>query len=203
MLKLKTFKGGFDRNLSYVLYDDESKEAAIIDISVEPKILIDFIKEEGLKLKFAVIMHSHFDHLNGYDYYREEGIKLVASEQIKKAVDLKLKDGDELGSGKYSNLGLGKHKLKVIHTPGHLFDAICLLVEGKLFTSDTLFIGCCGRTDLDGADPEEMKKSLEKIKFLPDETIIYPGHDYSSVPFTTLGEQKESNSYLRTIPTGQ
>ena len=188
MLQLKSFKGGYNSNFSYIIWDDETNDAAIIDTSIEPTILIDFIEEKNLILKFAVIMHSHFDHLTGYDYYIRKRIKLAASEKIEKEVDLKLKDGDELE--------LGNYKLKVIHTPGHIYDALCILVNGKLFTSDTLFIDGCGRVDLPGAEPEEMKKSLERIKQLHDSTIIYPGHDYGSVPFDTLGNQKKSNKFL-------
>ena len=188
MLKLKTFKGGYDGNFSYILYDEESKEAVIIDTSIKPELLLQFITENYLKLEYVVIMHSHFDHLVGYEYYREQGIRLAASEKIRKEVDLRLKDNDELH--------LGNHTLKILHTPGHLYDTICILAEGKLFTSDTLFIGCCGRTDLAGADKAEMQRSLRRISSLPDETIIYPGHDYGKVPLSTLKEQKKSNPYL-------
>lgn len=195
MLNVKSFKGGFDGNLSYVIFDSAAKDAAIIDISVGPEILLGYIKKERLNLKFAVIMHSHFDHLSGYDFYRERKIKLLASENmgkgvgVKLKVDAKLKDGDELK--------LGNYKLKVIHTPGHIHDAICILANGKLFTSDTLFIDGCGRCDLEGADVPEMEKSLKKIKALPDETIIYPGHDYGPKKFATLGEQKKTNPCLK------
>ena len=134
-------------------------------------------------------MHSHFDHLVGYDYYKENGIKLVASEYFKKDIEMKVKDGDDLM--------LGPVKLEVLYTPGHIYDAICILVEGKLFTSDTLFIDGCGRCDLEGADIRKMFESLQKIKELPDSTVIYPGHDYGNVAFASLEEQKKSNKYLR------
>jgi hydroxyacylglutathione hydrolase len=188
MLKIKTFKGGYDSNFSYILYDEITKEACILDTAIEPKILLDFISENDLKLKFVLILHSHFDHVVGYNYYRENGVQIGASEHFKDEVDLKLKDGDVLK--------LGGSQLKVIFTPGHIYDCICVLVEGKLFTSDTLFIDGCGRCDLSGANVEQMYDSLQKIKNLPEETIIYPGHDYGPVPFATLKEQKKTNLYL-------
>ncbi len=192
MLHLRTFKGGYDSNFSYILYDHSTKEAAIIDTSIEPDTLLSFIQEKRLQLKFVVIMHSHFDHMVGIDRYREKGIKLAASEKMQKEIDIKLKDGDELQ--------LGDHQLKVLFTPGHIYDSICILVQGKLFTSDTLFIDGCGRVDLQGADVEDMFNSLQKIKQLPDDTIIYPGHDYGRVPFETLGNQKKSNRFLQAEP---
>lgn len=186
-MEIKTFKGGYDSNFSYVIHD--SGEAIIIDTTINPEILLAFIKEKNLKLKCAIIMHSHFDHLVGYDYYLENDIKLAGSANLLKDIDFKLKDGDELE--------LGNYKLQIMSTPGHLYDCLCVLVDGKLFTSDTLFIDGCGRCDLSGADVDKMYDSLEKIKSLPDETVIYPGHDYGPVPFATLAEQKKSNYYLQ------
>lgn len=190
MFNLTTFKDGYDDNFSYVLYDDESRDAVIIDTALEPSLLLNFIQENNLILRFAVIMHSHFDHVVGYDYYRQHKIPLAASEHFHREVDIRLKDNE--------TLYLGKHQLKVIATPGHIYDCICILVEGKLFTSDTLFIDGCGRCDLAGANPEDMYNSLYlKILELPDATIIYPGHDYGSVPYATLAEQKQTNFYLQ------
>ena len=151
MLKIETFKGGYDHNFSYLLYDEESKESIIIDTALDGQLLVNFAQENNLQIKYAVIMHSHFDHLVDLDYYRKNNISLVASEKSKEQVNLKVKEG--------GILKIGKHEIKVLETPGHIYDAICLLVEDKLFTSDTLFIGCCGRVDLAGADPQEMKKS--------------------------------------------
>ena len=190
MLQLATFKGGYDDNFSYILYDDQTREAAIIDTALEPSLLLKFIQENQLRLCFVVILHSHLDHVVGYDYYQKNKIVVAASEHFRQKVDIKLKDND--------TLLLGKHSLKILATPGHIYDCICILVEGKLFTSDTLFIDGCGRCDLAGANPEDLYTSLYlKILKLPDETIIYPGHDYGLVPYATLGEQKKTNFYLQ------
>lgn len=190
MLKLKSFKGGFDGNFSYVLYDGKSREAAVIDTSIEPAVLLEFIGKNNLNLKFVVVMHGHFDHLIGLDFYQKKGIPVYAHESFRKKVkaDKRLKEG--------AKIKLGDSVLKVLHTPGHIYDAICLLTEGKLFTSDTLFVDGCGRCDLAGADREKMRESLEKIKQLPDETMIYPGHDYGFRPYDRLGSQKKRNKCL-------
>ena len=189
MLQLKTFKGGYDDNFSYILYDQETKDACIIDTALKPEILLPFIEEHKLTLNFAIIMHSHFDHLIGYDDYKEKNIPLAASDKFQNEANIKLKHNDELV--------LGSSKLRIMYTPGHLYDAICILTENKLFTSDTLFIDGCGRCDLEGADVEKMFDSLERIKKLPDDTVIYPGHDYGKIPFANLGDQKRTNQFLK------
>jgi len=189
MLSVKSFCGGYDNNFSYIIYDNETNEAAIIDTSIEPEQLIEFIKQNNLKLKFAVVMHGHFDHKVNLDFYRKNNIKLIASEEFKRKADQLVKDNDELQ--------LGDFTLKIIHTPGHIYDAICVLVDGKLFTSDTLFIGTIGTCSFPGADREDMYHSLCKLMTLPDDTIIYPGHDYGKTPTDTLAEQKKTNPYLQ------
>lgn len=189
MLKLITFKGGYDNNFSYILFDSETKEAAIIDTAIEPGILLKFVEEKGLTLQFAVVMHSHFDHRVGVDYYNKNNILLCGSEHLTFDIGKRLKDQDELKVGKYT--------VTVISAPGHTPDCILLYVDRKLFTTDVLFIDGCGRCDLSGANAGQMRDSLEKIKKLPDETVIYPGHDYGNVPFATLGEQKKTNRFLQ------
>jgi hydroxyacylglutathione hydrolase len=191
MLHLKSFKGGYDNNFSYLVWDDETKEAGIIDAALDPLIILDFAKDHNLNVKFAVVMHSHFDHVVGLKKYNDLGIKVAASNRMDSAkkVDLVLKEDDELM--------LGGHSLKVIETPGHIEDCICLIVDNWLFTTDCLFIDGCGRCDLAGGNVEKMYRSLQIIKQLPNEIVIYPGHDYGDVEFDTLGSQKKSNPYLK------
>ncbi len=192
MLKLKKFNGGYDNNFSYIIYDEETKDAAIIDTSIEPLILLEFINKNNLKLNYVVIMHSHFDHVVGYEYYKNKKIKIYAEKSIDKIIDKKLKDKDEIN--------LGKSKLNIIYTPGHLNDCICIYTEENkwLFTSDTLFVNSIGRCDLHGADPEDLYNSLyQKILKLPENTIIYPGHDYGKKESSTILEQKQNNYFLK------
>ncbi len=190
MLRIKTFQGGFDRNLSYIVYDTKTKDATIIDISINPRTLLKFILKNKLKLDYAIIMHSHFDHLSGYNFYKTNKIKLLAHESFKNEVDQRLKDQEEIKLGNYA--------LKVIHTPGHIYDSICILINNKLFTSDTLFIVGCGRCDLSGSDIKAMYNSLyNKLLKLPEKTVIYPGHNYGNKLTATLKELKQTNSYLK------
>jgi hydroxyacylglutathione hydrolase len=189
MLKLKTFKGGYDSNFSYVLWDENTNEAIIIDTALKPTLLFDFISENDLNLRYAFVMHSHFDHTVELDKYREKNVPLVGSENLSFDVDKKVKDSDKFH--------IGNTEIKIIGAPGHTPDCILLLIDGKLFTTDVLFIDGCGRCDLKGGNVEQMYGTLEMIKTLPDETIIYPGHDYGPLAFDTLENQKRTNHFLR------
>ena len=91
----------------------------------------------------------------------------------------------------------GSKHFTVMHTPGHRFDAICLFDGKRLFTSDTLFVHGCGRVDFPGSDPEKMFETLQRLKRLPDSTIIYSGHDYGPTPTSTIEIEKRMNPYLK------
>ena len=187
-MNIKSFCGGFDSNFTYLIWDD-TNEAVIIDASNGVHPILDFAEENGLKIKYVFLMHSHFDHLEGVEEYRKKGIEILGHESMSFKLDKKLKDGEIIK--------VGEMNLKVLHTPGHIFDSICVFVEGKLFTSDTLFVGCIGRSDLDGANVDDYYDSLyNKILKLPDNTEIYPGHDYGIKNISILAWEKEHNSVL-------
>ncbi|PIN74052.1 Zn-dependent hydrolase [Candidatus Woesearchaeota archaeon CG10_big_fil_rev_8_21_14_0_10_45_16] len=187
-MQIKTFKGGYDSNFTYVIYHE--KDCCILDPAVPAKEVLAFVKEKELDLQFVVFLHSHFDHVVDLKVYREKGIPIYGHELTKILIDRRLKDGEIIP--------LGDTKIKVLHTPGHRYDCICLLLDGKhLFTSDTLFVEGCGRVDFEGSDPELMVNTLEKLKQLPDDVIIYPGHDYGSTETSTVGREKKNNRFLK------
>lgn len=185
-------------NFSYIAGDEG--EAAIIDAGWEIDKLIAICSEEKLKITKIILTHSHFDHVQKADelasranaavYFHEDD-----SNEIKRAIKnpnieiIKLKGNDEIK--------VGKIKIKIIHTPGHSPGAICLLVEGKLITGDTLFVNAIGRTDLPGGDSIKLFESLQKLKKLSDDVEIYPGHDYGDSQFSTIGSQKKTNPYFK------
>lgn len=177
-------------NFSYIIADETTKEAAIVDPSYNQDTLITFIKDQKLKLNYIINTHGHGDHTAGNeDLKRAFGAKIVAHKlsQVKK--DVSVDDGDILK--------LGKIEIKIIYTPGHTKDGICLLVDGKILTGDTLFIGECGRTDLPGSSPADLYHSLfDKLSKLDDKIEVYPGHDYGPKPHSTIGEQKRTNYVL-------
>ena len=96
---------------------------------------------------------------------------------------------------------IGGLDVKFLHTPGHTPGSQCFLVEGNLISGDTLFVNSCGRVDLPGSDPEAMYHSLNHtLRNLDDSTVVFPGHAYSSEPYTTIGNKKRHNMYMR-FPT--
>ena len=177
-------------NFSYIIADETSREAAIVDPSLNQDVLMKFIKDQKLKLNYIIDTHGHGDHTAGNDdLKRASGAQIVTHKISEVRKDVSVEDGNILK--------LGKIIIKVIHTPGHTPDSISLLVDGKILTGDTLFIGECGRTDLPGGNPADMYHSLfDKLGKLDDKIEVYPGHDYGPRPSSTIGEQKRTNYVL-------
>jgi hydroxyacylglutathione hydrolase len=187
---VKQMRVGTMQNFAYLLADRPGGEALAIDSGWETEPIINAAEEVGVKVKFAVGTHNHFDHTSTLrEWAGALGAKVVAHERSPLDHDLSVKGGDVLM--------VGQNEIKVIYTPGHTPDSICLYDGENLFTGDTLFIGNCGRTDLPGGSTEEMFRSLRDVILkLPPSTTIYPGHDYGDVPSRKLGEETQSNPAL-------
>ena len=186
-MEIKSFCGGYDHNFTYVV--SSNKECCILDPAVLANEVLSFIRKENLKPVFVIFMHSHFDHVVDLAAYRKEGIPIYGHSSTKILVDRKLEDGNILL--------VGEIKIEVLHTPGHLYDCICLLAGKNLFTSDTIFVQGCGRIDFPGSEPEKMFDTIERIKKLPEDTIIYPGHDYGPTITSTIGNEKQKNKFFK------
>jgi len=178
-------------NFSYVIADEKTKEAVVVDPSFNAEAIIKLLKSHGLNVKYVVNTHSHADHTAGnQEVAAYSDAKIVAHKAANSRKDVSVSDGDVLE--------IGDIKIRVIHTPGHSPDGICLLVDKKLLTGDTLFVGECGRTDLAGGNAEEMYDSLfNKLVKLDDDVVVYPGHDYGVKPYSTIGEEKRENYTLK------
>lgn len=187
---VRQIRVGMMQNFVYLLADEPSREAIAIDSGWETDPIVDRAASDGMQVKFAVATHNHFDHTSTLqELAKRTHSKVVAHANSPIPRDLSVKDGDILS--------VGRRRVRVIHTPGHTEDSICLYDGENLFTGDTLFIGNCGRTDLQGGSPEKMFKSLHDVILgLPAETTIYPGHDYGDVPFRKLGEEARLNPTL-------
>ena len=178
-------------NFSYIIADDTTREAAVVDSSYNACEITRIIKAENLKLKYIINTHGHSDHASGNQELRSiSTAKIVAHNLSRINPDIKVNDGD--------TLNIDTIQVKVIHTPGHTPDSICLLVNNqKLLTGDTLFVGECGRTDLPGGNSKSMYNSLfHKILKLNDNIEVYPGHDYGQKLSSTIGEERRSNYTL-------
>ena len=179
-------------NFSYLIADDATKEAAVVDSSFNASEIIRTIKQEKLTLKYIINTHGHSDHTAGNTELRSIfSAKVVAHKLSKINCDVTVEEDDVLS--------VGKVPIKVIYTPGHTIDSICLLVDNKkLLTGDTLFVGECGRTDFLGGSSKSMYDSLfNKLSKLSDDVEVYPGHDYGSKPSSTIGQEKKTNYTLQ------
>jgi len=178
-------------NFSYIVADEDTHEAAVVDSSYNADEIGRILKEHGFRLKYIVNTHGHGDHTAGDEVLRYEfDAKKVAHKLAVDKPDVAVDDGNVLL--------VGSVRLKVIYTPGHTPDGICLLVNGKLLlTGDTLFVGECGRVDMPGGDPRKLYESFKKLLKLEDDVEVYPGHDYGSKPFSTIGEQRRDNYVLQ------
>jgi hydroxyacylglutathione hydrolase len=178
-------------NFTYIIADEETREAVVVDSSYNADEIIRTIKTQKLQLKYLINTHGHSDHTAGNTELQSIlGAKIVAHKQSKMHPDLPVDENEILNVGKIS--------LKIIYTPGHTDDSICLLVDHtKLFTGDTLFVGECGRTDFPGGNTKNMYASLNRLQKLSDNIEVYPGHDYGLKPSSTIGEEKKSNYTLQ------
>lgn len=148
------------------------------------------MKDKKLIVIYVINTHEHMDHTAGNEEIKSMfGAKVVAHELSTVSHDISVTDGDVLT--------VGHLDIRVIHTPGHSPDSICLLVDGKLLTGDTLFVGECGRTDMEGGSAEDMYHSLfDKLIKLDDNIEVYPGHDYGKTKHSTIGTEKKNNYTL-------
>jgi hydroxyacylglutathione hydrolase len=179
-------------NFTYMIADEKTKEAAVVDSSYNAEEIIKILKTQNLRLKYVINTHGHSDHTAGNTELKSIfGAKLVAHKLSKVNCDIWVEDGDVIKIGSIS--------LKIIYTPGHTVDSICILVDNqKLLTGDTLFVGECGRTDMPGGNSKSMYDSLfNKILKIEDSIEVYPGHDYGSTQTSTIGRERTSNYTLQ------
>ncbi len=180
-------KVGHD-NFAYLIADESSGEAALVDPAFEPEKILRNLYTKKLWLKYLINTHSHYDHIGGNDYIFKNTKALLAGFN-KKEPAISLKDKD--------SLKLGKSSITIIHTPGHTPDSICILTENKIITGDTLFVGTIGKTGF-GSDAQMMFQSIrDKIMPLNDHLEVFPGHDYGPSPESTIGQEKSNNPFLK------
>ena len=185
------------QNFVYLIGDEITKEAVVIDAGWDIDEVIEAANKEKLKITKIILTHYHYDHVqrvnelidktNAEIYFHENEEKFLKT-AITNNKAIKLKNNDIIN--------VGKLKIKIIHTPGHTPGSICLLAENKLLTGDTLFVGAIGRTDLPGGDALKLFESLQKLKKLDDKTEVYPGHDYGETKSSTIGDEKKNNPYF-------
>jgi len=207
-MKIETIIVGPLQVNCYVVYDEKSLDAIVIDAGDEPDKILKFIRRENLKVHYLVCTHAHFDHIGGISGVKEktgakimlhlDDLEIYMSVESQGAIwgfnivqpphpDLFAQEGDEVAAGDVT--------LKVIHTPGHSPGGICLAAPGIIFSGDTVFAGSIGRTDFFGGSIDALKVSFKKILSFPPETVIYPGHGN----WTTVSDEWKQNFFVHEL----
>jgi glyoxylase-like metal-dependent hydrolase (beta-lactamase superfamily II) len=180
-------------NFTYLVGCEETGKAMVIDPGPDPQRIVSEAKKQGLDIALIVNTHGHGDHTAGNTALKEiTEAKIVIHSKDAKAyprADVQLTDE--------TRLSVGEINFTVIHTPGHTPGGICLYAEGNLFTGDTLFVGDSGRTDLPGGHRPTLGASIRRLMVLPEDTIVWPGHDYGPTPSSTLHWEKRHNVNAR------
>ena len=196
-------------NFVYLIGSKSTREVAIIDPAWDINGLLNHIQKRDLKLSAVLVTHYHPDHVGGgmgghsieglAELLEKESVKTyvnkLEADGLKKVTGLSDIDMNAVDTG--DHLRIGNNDIEFLHTPGHTPVSQCFKVNNNLISGDTLFVQGCGRVDLPGSNSEDMFHSLRKLSKLPDETVIYPGHNYGPKESETMDKVKEINSYLR------
>ena len=207
-MKVKIFPNGIYGAITYLIYDDVSKEGALIDCTCSIDEIKEIIEKENINLKYILITHGHFDHVyclpEAKENFPQSQILIHKDDmillenmpmqcQMAEIEDIEIPCVDALLDENSHNLTLGNNEIKIIHTKGHSKGGVCYLINDILFSGDTLFQGSIGRCDLWGGSMGEIEQSIKNKLFILDENIIvYPGHGDK----TTIGYEKKFNPYF-------
>ncbi|HEY4394538.1 MAG TPA: MBL fold metallo-hydrolase [Polyangia bacterium] len=187
---------GLLQNLCEILYCPETREAAVVDPAWEVDRLLAEVERLELKVTTALITHTHNDHIEGVGALVEAtGAVVVVNPREAAAVRAPGRMLVEVSDGQ--EVAIGKRGVRALETRGHTVGGTCYLADGYVVTGDVLFVGGCGRTDFQGGDTAEMWKSLQRLMRLPEETRVYPGHDYGETPTSTIAHEIQSNRFMR------
>ena len=207
---LKQIEVGRMAVFAYLLGSDSGGEGLVIDPADDIDEILAIAEGQKITIRYILNTHAHVDHIMGNEEMKkkteariiihEEDAPLLARTprsmlamfggRPSPPADLTVKDGDLIQVGDLT--------LKVLHTPGHSPGGMCLQGEHEVFTGDTLFVGGVGRTDLPGGSWALMLHSIQtKLLTLPDETIVYPGHNYGPAPTSTIKNERLHNPYIK------
>lgn len=177
---------------TYLLFDETTRDALIVDpVDEQLERDLSVLREQGLKLVWSVETHAHADHITSAGLLAEHAGARTAAPQgcgIGTAAE-QLEHGHVLH--------FGNEQVQALHTPGHTAGSMCFLWRGNVFTGDTLLINGCGRTDFQSGSAAALYRSITEVLFaLPDETLVWPGHDYRGRSHSTIGAEKRGNARI-------
>jgi glyoxylase-like metal-dependent hydrolase (beta-lactamase superfamily II) len=198
-------------NFVYLIGDRETGEAVAVDPAYAPHELIEILGADGMRLTGVLATHWHPDHCGGdmmgfsiaglpellaLDVSAPVHVQADEAEWVKRTTGAS--DSDLVIHRGGDTVMAGEIPVTLIHTPGHTPGSQCFLVDGRLVAGDTLFLEGCGRTDLPGADSDQMYESLtQRLAIVPDDAVLYPGHMYSPDAHASMGETRQRNYVFR------
>ncbi len=211
---LRQMELGPMQNFVYLVGDPATKQCVVVDPAWEIDTIARTAAADDMVIVGALVTHTHQDHVGGsLESWGMPG-RIPGVEELLEKIPIKVyvhKAEREFLKGFGSDLvkvdgndtlKVGRLELTFLHTPGHTPGSQCFLVDGRLISGDTLFIGSCGRTDLPGSDPTQMYYSLtQRLYKLPDDTVLFPGHNYGG-PSSTIGDERRQNPFMRFTSLG-
>jgi len=187
---------GLLQNFCEILFCPETREAAVVDPAFEMDRLLHEVAKRDLTVKLALITHTHHDHIDGVgELCDKTGAAVVVNPREAAAVRAPGRTLIDAVDGQ--DIAVGRRGVRALTTPGHTVGGTCYLADGFVVTGDLLFVGGCGRTDFTGGDTAQMWNSLQRLTRLPEETRVYPGHDYGDTPTSTIAHELRTNRFLR------
>ena len=206
-LYFKQIEIGPMQNYVYLIGSTETRKAAVVDAAWEIDTILKIVQQDEMEITHAFVTHTHPDHVGGGSAGMEiDGVtelleKCKAKVVVHKAEAEFIKGLSSLDMIKTDNgdkVNVGGLEVELMHTPGHTPGSQCFFVDNRVVSGDTLFIDACGRVDFPGGNPEQMYYSLtQKLMVLPDDMVLFPGHNYAPLKHATMGEQKKTNPYLK------
>ena len=206
-LYFKQIEMGPMQNFVYLIGSTETRKVAVVDGAWGIDEILRIATKDEVEITHALVTHTHPDHVGGRFAGMEiEGVtellgKCKAKVVVHKAETEFLKalsPSDIIKAENGDKIDVDGVEIQLLHTPGHTPGSQCFLIDNRIVSGDTLFIGSCGRVNLPGSNPEQMYYSLtQKLMALPDDTVLFPGHNYSDQPTSTIGQQKQSNPYFQ------
>lgn len=196
-------------NFVYVIGDKQTRECVIVDPAYAVSDLLEIVAQDEMKLTGVLATHYHPDHVGGSMMGMNiEGVAALLEQQpVPIHVNTNeaswvtrttgISEGDLVKHQGGDKISVGEIEITFVHTPGHTPGSQCFLVEQRLVAGDTLFLEGCGRTDLPGSDPAEMYLSLRKLADMPTNTLVCPGHQYSAMPSSNLGDVVATNHVFK------
>src|ERR1051325_11912382 len=209
---LKQMELGPMQNFVYLVGDPVARQCVVVDPAWEIDTIVDAAAQDGMTIVGALVTHTHQDHVGGSLASWGMPGRIPGVEELLERVQAKVYvhkaereflpglGSDLVKVDNHDTLPVGRLAIEFLHTPGHTPGSQCFLLDGRLISGDTLFIGSCGRTDLPGSDPKEMYYSLtQRLGALPDDTVLFPGHNYGG-PESTIGREKRQNRFIQFSP---